>query len=390
MEKVCDLPQSPIWNWTAKLSPTSSGTYTSVPFPSHVRNAFKRSGATLTERHDATGELVRLLDDLSTEFRWIAARTREMFVKSLESTPFTPRLVTQQLYFALCHDGYACLLVSKDQKEPMSIPPDMPSGSYVIVLVSLDLDEELAPSEGLVGSLFSVYKRKTAPGRAGRREDLQVCFADQVAAGYALYGSSTQLCYCMRGNPGVYRFVLHPVAKQFFMCRGGPIEFGSEYDRGRQRLQTVLAVPTEAAGTSTVASEASAHVVTPILFAARELFLGIDALAQTLRHLADQYEYSAVHTGCLIGDFHTLMQRGGILVADNVDALCEAAPMAYLAEEAGARAIDQRGCRILSQNLGGDHPLHTRTCLIIGSPTQLAQFEQILQEYQSGATSADT
>ncbi|KAF6005112.1 hypothetical protein F1559_000684 [Cyanidiococcus yangmingshanensis] len=177
MDAVQEMPQSPVWNWHVGASQTAaSAPYTSVPFPSHVRNAFKRSGGTLTERHDATGELVRLLDDLSTEFRWIAARARETYAKGVQVEPLTAALVTQQLYFALCHDGYACLLVSKDQPEPMCLPPDMPSGSYVIVLVSLDADVQFAPAEGVMGSLFSVYKRKTAPGRAGRREDLQVCF----------------------------------------------------------------------------------------------------------------------------------------------------------------------------------------------------------------------
>jgi fructose-1,6-bisphosphatase I len=346
-----------------------------VPFPSHVRNAFKRSGGSHTERHDATGELVRLLDDLSTEFRWIAGRARETYAKPVETEPLTAALITQQLYFALCHDGYACLLVSKDQPEPMSLPPDMPSGSYVIVLVSLDADDKFAPAEGLMGSLFSVYKRKTAPGRAGRREDLQVHFADQIAAGYALYGSSTQLCYTMRGNPGVYRFVLHPVAKQFFMCWGGPLEFGAETGRHRRQLIEAVPAPTE--------SGTGSNVITPVFFAARETFLGSDALAQALRHLADQHEYSTVHTGCLIGDFHTLMQKGGILVADKVDLLCEAAPLAYLAEESGARATNEHGERILDQRLSGEDPLHAKTRLLIGSSTQLAELERLIKQYTS-------
>ncbi|KAK4529547.1 hypothetical protein CCYA_CCYA01G0404 [Cyanidiococcus yangmingshanensis] len=376
MDAMQEMPQSPVWNWHVGASQTAaSAPYTSVPFPSHVRNAFKRSGGTLTERHDATGELVRLLDDLSTEFRWIAARARETYAKGVQVEPLTAALVTQQLYFALCHDGYACLLVSKDQPEPMCLPPDMPSGSYVIVLVSLDADVQFAPAEGVMGSLFSVYKRKTAPGRAGRREDLQVCLADQVAVGYALYGSSTQLCYSMRGNPGVYRFVLHPVAKQFFMCWGGPLEFGVEHDRNRRRLSELVAVHSE--------PKAVSDVITPVFFATRESFLGDDALARALRHLADQHEYSAVHTGCLIGDFHTLLQRGGILIADKVDLLCEAAPLAYLAEEAGARAINEYGSRILDQRLGGDDPLHAKTQLLIGSTTQLAELERLLRHYRS-------
>ncbi|KAK4534009.1 hypothetical protein CDCA_CDCA01G0034 [Cyanidium caldarium] len=367
---------------------SAEGGYTSVAFPSHVRTAFTKSGAPCAERHDATGELVRLLDDLGTEFRWVAARVRETRsargATAAVDAPITPSLVTQQLYHALCHDGYACLIVSRDEPDPMPLPPDMPHGSYVIVLASLEYDEVAGTAgDGVIGSLFSVYKRRTTPGRAGRKEDMQVQLAGQVAAGYALYGSSTQMCYAMRGNPGVYRFVLHPVAKQFFMCSATAMTFGKENVSGIALGMDDKAMR-QAANNGAEAVNGQAVATTPPvrLLCPRGLLLRGDALGAALRAFVERHGCGVIYTGSIVDDFHSMLMAGGVMVTDAIDLLCEAGPLAYLAEETGARAVDDSGARVLDRRLSGSDPLHVPVRVLLGAP-------ELIEELQTGMRDAE-
>ena len=88
-------------------------------YPSHIRRAFSRFPA------DYTGELVRLLDDISTVTHSIAAYVRqgsESFQYGhIPNVGLDPAVATKQLYKALCHDGYICVILDKNQPTPLSL-----------------------------------------------------------------------------------------------------------------------------------------------------------------------------------------------------------------------------------------------------------------------------
>lgn len=91
------------------------------------------------------------------------------------------------------------------------------------------------------------------------------------------------------------------------------------------------------------------------VYCQRELFLGESVLSNALKRAADRHRTQTFTTGCLISDLHMVLQSGGLLVAENVHFLCEAAPIALIIEQAGGVAYDGRGTRILELKIEEDH-----------------------------------
>lgn len=221
---------------------TSTVNKAATVFPSHVRRTFMVNPA------DYTGELVRLLDDISTLTHAISAFVSEGSDKIAYVTKSSPCVVppkhptpkltrsslsrrpssygqvgektitaehaTHMLYRSLAHDGYSCLILAKNREQPLTFPEGVPHGGYVVCLSSLDADPR-SVDQPVCGTIFSVYKRRSSASLPGKYIDLQQKGSDQVAAGFVTYGASTVLYYTM--GHGLYSFVLHPVALQYFL-----------------------------------------------------------------------------------------------------------------------------------------------------------------------------
>ena len=92
--------------------------------------------------------------------------------------------------------------------------------------------------------------------------------------------------------------------------------------------------------------------------------------------------YSSRFVGSLVADFHRTLLRGGIfLYPANTDypegrlrLLYEANPIAFIAEQAGGKAINGKQ-RILDVQPSG---LHQRTPLIVGGAVEVEEFEKLL------------
>jgi fructose-1,6-bisphosphatase I len=100
--------------------------------------------------------------------------------------------------------------------------------------------------------------------------------------------------------------------------------------------------------------------------------------------------YSARYVGSLVADFHRNLLYGGIYLYPGdkknpngkLRLLYEAAPLAFVAEQAGGAASDGRR-RIM------DIPpaaLHQRTPLFLGSPEDVSEAEAFYQEKHDGVT----
>src|SRR5690606_39982548 len=64
-----------------------------------------------------------------------------------------------------------------------------------------------------IGTIFSIYRRKSEKGTLATLEDMMQPGDDQIAAGYVLYGSSTMLVYTT--GKGVNGFTLDPSIGEF-------------------------------------------------------------------------------------------------------------------------------------------------------------------------------
>ena len=88
------------------------------------------------------------------------------------------------------------------------------SGKYAVVFDPLDGSSNIDCNVS-VGSIFGIYKRKTASTGAASLEDVLQPGSELVGAGYAMYGSATQLVLTF--GSGVNVFTLDPSIGEFLL-----------------------------------------------------------------------------------------------------------------------------------------------------------------------------
>jgi len=194
---------------------------------------------------------------------------------------------------------------------------------------------------GTIGTIFSIHHRLSGDAHGTEKEWLRPG-SDQVAAGYVIYGPGTILVYTA-GN-GVHGFTLDPSIGEFLLSHEN------------------IRIPTR--GKTYSINEGNYPAWQP---PTRSL---IDYLKE--KDSATDRPYSSRYAGALVADFHRTLLQGGIFLypgdAKNPQGklrlLYEAAPLAFVAEQAGGRAGTGTG-RILDVRPTG---LHQRVPLLIGSP----------------------
>jgi fructose-1,6-bisphosphatase I len=245
--------------------------------------------------------------------------------------------------------GRLAVMGSEEIAEIIPIPPEYPTGRYVLLFDPLDGSSNIDYSVS-IGTIFSVLRRKSPEATPGTVEDCLQAGRQIVAAGYVLYGPSTMLVYSA-GN-GVHGFTLDQTVGEFLLThpdiRVPPKPRFYSVNQGYER------------------------------YWAREIQEYTNDL-QT-RNLSLRY------IGSLVADFHRNLLGGGIFYypADTRDPgkphgklrlLYEAAPLAFLAECAGGAASDGK------QPILDIQPaeLHQRTPLFIGNKELVALAEAYLR-----------
>jgi fructose-1,6-bisphosphatase I len=240
----------------------------------------------------------------------------------------------------LSRGGKVCALGSEEENEPIYAPDGYPAGKYVVMFDPLDGSSNIDVNVS-IGTIFGIHERRSrGPGRA-EPSDLLQAGSKQVAAGYVIYGSSTMLVYST--GHGVHGFTLDPSVGDFFLSHVNiriP-ERGKIYSVNEGNTST-WEEPTRS---------------------------WIDWLKTPS---ADkQRPYSARYVGSLVADFHRTLLKGGVFAypadkknqSGKLRLMYEAAPLAFLAEQAGGAASTGNE-RILDIK---PTELHQRVPLYIGS-----------------------
>lgn len=235
--------------------------------------------------------------------------------------------------------GHLCLMASEEEDEVIKIPERFPTGKYVLMFDPLDGSSNIDVGV-TIGTIFSIHRRVTM-GRSGQLADCLQRGANQVAAGYILYGSSTMLVYTT--GDGVHGFTYDPSVGEFFLSHEN------------------IRVPAKG---STYSINEGNYSRWP------------DGLKKWADWIKDEDKstgrpYGARYVGSLVADFHRTLLKGGVFAypADSkspkgkLRLLYEAAPLAFIAEAAGGAASDG-AARILDID---PTELHQRTPLFIGS-----------------------
>jgi fructose-1,6-bisphosphatase I len=232
---------------------------------------------------------------------------------------------------ALTKGGEVCALVSEETESYVDLNNN---GGYVIAIDPLDGSSNIDVNVS-IGTIFSIYRRKSAIGKPIQEEDILQPGAEQVAAGYILYGSSTMLVYTT--GHGVNGFTYESTLGEYVLSHPN------------------MKMPED--GKIYSINEGSANSFAK-------------PVADYIQYCKDQ-NYTARYIGSLVADFHRNLLKGGIYVYPatakdkngKLRLMYECNALAFLAEQAGGSASDGYG-RILEIK---PKDLHQRTPFYVGS-----------------------
>ncbi len=314
---------------------------------------------------EATGTLTQLLYDIALAGKVISSKTTRAGLAEIlgateevnvqgEMVQKLDTLADRTIFRLNDHTGRLAVMASEEHAGLLDIPEHYATGKYVLLYDPLDGSSNIDFNIP-VGTIFSIYQRKSLDG-PGTMEDCLQPGSELVSAGYIIYGSSTMLVYST--GDGVHGFTLDPSVGEFLLS----------YPHIR--------IPKK-----------------PVYFSAnlgyqRYWSDGVNRLTDYLQGLDGQIKgLSLRYVGSLVADFHRNLLAGGIFYypADGKDPrlpngklrlLYEAAPLSFLAEQAGGCGSDGR------QNILEIEPLdlHQRTPLFIGNRDLVLKAQQFISE----------
>ncbi|MDQ4075447.1 MAG: class 1 fructose-bisphosphatase [Chloroflexota bacterium] len=317
----------------------------------------------------ATGELSNLLYDIVLAAKFIAREVNHAGLTEILGLAGGTNVQGEQqkkldvyandtLVSIMTAAGRVGVIVSEEEDDV--IPVEATSSKYALVFDPLDGSSNTDVNVG-IATIFGIYRRLTrsAPGSL---VDVLQPGRNLVAAGYVLYGPSTMLIYS--AGDGVHAFTLEPSLGEFLLSHANIcIPEPPKYYSANQGLQ-------------------------------RYWSDGVRAFTTWLQGLDDERPskpLSSRYIGSFAADFHRNLLEGGIfyyprdtkdpkLPNGKLRLIYEAAPMAFLAEQAGGAASDGRQAilEIVPEEL------HQRTPLFIGSRTLVSEAEAYLQRFDDG------
>ena len=308
----------------------------------------------------ASGDFTWILSALSLAAKAIAAQVRRARIEDVlgdqgganvhgETQQKLDVIANDMLMTCLGSRPTVAVVASEEDEEPTILRRGVEGGKYCVIFDPLDGSSNLDVCTS-VGTIFSILRNDpTIPGAV---ETLCQPGAQQLAAGYILYGSST--VFVLTTGRGVDMFVLDPSIGSFVL------------------VKSQIRIP--ASGKTYSVNEANRRTFPE----------GFN------RYLdwAHGSGYSSRYIGSMVGDIHRTLLKGGVFMypptKKNPDGklrlMYEANPMAMIVEQAGGRAV--------ATAWQGAHPsaaagaaarildiqptsIHQRTSVVIGSPEEV-------------------
>ncbi|CAD7950559.1 unnamed protein product [Amoebophrya sp. A25] len=257
---------------------------------------------------------------------------------------------------SLRNSGVCCLLVSEEEEEALVLNPEegCPIGPFCVAFDPLDGSSNVDCNVS-VGSIFSVYRRKTG-GPCASSEDIVRPGTEIVAAGYSMYGAATELVITTGMGQPVERFQLDPSVGEFmfieyikFPADGGKKIYSCNEGNSKHWDQGLL---------------------------------------DFVQHCKDR-SYTARYVGSMVSDVHRSLLYGGIFFypADKkstkgkLRVLYEGFPMAMITENAGGAAstgmFQGKIGRVLEVS---PEKIHDRCPIIMGCQRDVSLLLQMIQD----------
>lgn len=315
---------------------------------------------------EATGDFTSLLNDLTLAIRIISRDVRRAGLNDIlgmtdnknihgENVRKLDEYSNEVIKRAMTKRGHICAMASEEDSEIIIVNDQINGerGKYILLHDPLDGSSNIDVNV-TIGTIFSIFKRLNTDAEIpATKEDVLQAGYKQVSAGYALYGSSTNMVYTT--GHGVHIFTFDPTIGEFLLTKEN------------------IKMPNK--GKSYSINEGN-------------YYKWDDSLRQYIDYLktpsTDKTRpYSLRYIGSLVADIHRTLLNGGIFVypgdstqpEGKLRLMYEANPMAMIIEQAGGRATNGKQ-RILEIE---PEEVHERVPLIIGSKEDVFEAEEFIK-----------
>lgn len=313
----------------------------------------------------ASGDLSRLLADIGIASKIINHKVNKAGLQDILGAVGTTNVQGESqmkldvfsdnaLFNAVRWGGQVCGAASEEQEKYFAFDNEVSRKSkYVILFDPLDGSSNIDVNVS-IGTIFSIFRRKSSVGDLANVNDFLQRGVDQVAAGYVIYGSSTMLVYTT--GHGVNGFTLEPSIGEFCLSHEDMKipESGNIYSINEGNLMSCSD--------------------------------GVQAYINWCKQTDKKTSrpYSARYIGSLVADFHRNLIKGGIYIypgtTKNPDGKLrlqyECNPLAFLVEQAGGKATN--GVSRIMEIQPKD--LHQRTPFFVGSKDMVERVEKMIAE----------
>lgn len=307
--------------------PTASGDFTIILSSiqlacKYISNAVRKAGIAqiygLIGSENVQGEAQKKLDVIANE----------VFINSLK---FSSKIA----------------VMASEEEENVFIVENPSEGKYAIAFDPLDGSSNIDANVS-IGSIFAIWKRSdtTSPGSA---QDFYRRGDELKAAGYCVYGSSTQLVLAMANSNRVDCYTLDNSIGEFILTHP---------DLKIPRKGNIYSINE---GNSSHWDEAITQYI------------------HSKKFPTQGSSYSLRYVGSMVADVHRTILYGGIFLYPKdkkspngkLRILYEVFPMSYIVEKAGGKASTGTQ-RIL--DITAEH-IHQRSACILGSPEDVEEVE---------------
>ncbi len=318
----------------------------------------------------AKGELSRLLRDIGIAAKIVNREVNKAGIADILGENGTTNIqgegqkkldvyANEQFISALKHGGECCIVASEENDDYIYLDTDISQDAkYIVAIDPLDGSSNIDVNVG-IGTIFSIYRRKSTKGRATVEDVLQKG-TEQVAAGYVIYGSSTMLVYTT--GKGVNGFTLDPSIGEF--CLSHPD----------------MTIPKDG-----------------VIYSINEGYYAHfpDGVKKYIKYCQvedtnTKRPYTSRYIGSMVADLHRNLIKGGIFIypitsqAPNgkLRLVYECNPMAFIIEQAGGKASNGYE-RILDLDV---KELHQRSAIFIGSENMVMKAEEMMSFFSPQVT----